>query len=213
VTAAETDCCTVTNMLAITLAKREKATAENIVSDSLAIAVLLGVALGVGLYSVSPWALSKIAGSSSSELVAPALSYVRIRCIPPPTPTPHTHDTPFSSCWHRPVPSQTQTGNCTAEPFGPSSMLGTDRFGVRICTRRCFGLPAALVIFVAQAVFLAALDPLTPLLAAAVAGLGNLGADLLLVNVFGLGIVGAALATAGAQVRLSHKKRVEKRLS
>ena len=67
--------------------------------------------------------------------------------------------------------------------------------------RRCLGLPAALVIFVAQAFFLAAMDPMTPLLAASLAGIANLVGDIALVCGLGWGIAGASLATAVAQVR------------
>lgn len=56
------------------------------------------------------------------------------------------------------------------------------------------------MIFVAQAFFLAAMDPMTPLLAATLAGVANLLGDILLVCGFGWGIAGAALATAVAQV-------------
>ena len=62
-------------------------------------------------------------------------------------------------------------------------------------------MPAALLIFVAQAYFLAAMDPWTPLAAATLAGAANLGGDIVLVCVAGWGIAGAALATAAAQAR------------
>ncbi len=62
-------------------------------------------------------------------------------------------------------------------------------------------MPAALLIFVAQAYFLAAMDPWTPLAAALLAGAANLGGDIALVCAAGWGIAGAALATAAAQVR------------
>lgn len=65
---------------------------------------------------------------------------------------------------------------------------------------RCLGVPAALLIFVAQAYFLAAMDPWTPLAAALLAGAANLGGDLALVCGAGWGIAGAAVATAAAQV-------------
>ncbi|KAK9906444.1 hypothetical protein WJX75_001914 [Coccomyxa subellipsoidea] len=65
---------------------------------------------------------------------------------------------------------------------------------------RCLGLPAALVIFVAQAFFLAAMDPMTPLLAASLAGIANLVGDIALVCGLGWGIAGASLATAVAQI-------------
>ena len=54
--------------------------------------------------------------------------------------------------------------------------------------------------FVTNAFFLAAWDPQTPLKAAILSGFTNLGLDLLLVNVFGWGIAGAAIATVAAQV-------------
>ena len=65
--------------------------------------------------------------------------------------------------------------------------------------RRCLGLPAALLIFVTQAFFLASMDPMTPLLAAALAGIVNFGGDVLLVCLLNKGIAGAAFATAVAQ--------------
>ena len=49
------------------------------------------------------------------------------------------------------------------------------------------------------------MDPMTPLLAAAMAGLINLGGDVLLVCCLNKGIAGAAFATAIAQVRLLSK--------
>ena len=68
---------------------------------------------------------------------------------------------------------------------------------------RCLGLPAALLIFVTQAFFLASMDPMTPLLAAALAGIVNLGGDVLLVCFMNKGIAGAAFATAVAQASLA----------
>jgi hypothetical protein len=70
---------------------------------------------------------------------------------------------------------------------------------LRVWVGRCLGLPAALLIFVTQAFFLAAMDPITPLLAASLAGLANLLGDILLVCGLGWGIAGASLATAVAQ--------------
>ena len=64
---------------------------------------------------------------------------------------------------------------------------------------RAFGAPFALVGFVAQAFFLAALDAKTPLAAAALAGMLNLFGDVILVCGLGWGIAGAALATVAAQ--------------
>ena len=66
---------------------------------------------------------------------------------------------------------------------------------------RCLGLPAALLIFVTQAFFLAAMDPWTPLAATGLAGIVNLGGDIALVCCLNQGIAGAAFATAVAQAR------------
>ena len=65
---------------------------------------------------------------------------------------------------------------------------------------RCLGLPAALLIMVTQAFFLAARDPMTCLAAAALAGVANLAGDLWLCCGLDWGIAGASLATAVAQV-------------
>ena len=56
------------------------------------------------------------------------------------------------------------------------------------------------MIYVAQSVFLAAQDPVTPLLATAAAGLINFGGDYIACTMLGMGIAGAALATAVSQV-------------
>lgn len=76
----------------------------------------------------------------------------------------------------------------------------TERLGTERICGRCAGIPAQLVIFVAQAYFLAALDPFTPLVAAGVAGIVNLVGDIAMVNWLGYGISGAAWATSAAQV-------------
>jgi peptidoglycan biosynthesis protein MviN/MurJ (putative lipid II flippase) len=73
-----------------------------------------------------------------------------------------------------------------------------------MCACRCLGLPSALVLFVTQAFFLAAMDPITPLFAAVLAGGTNLVLDLWLCCGLDWGIAGASLATAIAQVRLHH---------
>ena len=67
-------------MLAICFAKRDKAAVNEVVSDSLSIAVVLGTTLGAGCYAIAPWVLQRIAGPASAAVVLPALSYVRIRC-------------------------------------------------------------------------------------------------------------------------------------
>lgn len=61
-------------------------------------------------------------------------------------------------------------------------------------------MPAVLVTQVIQAYFVGAQDPYTPLLALFLASCLNLFGDILLVVHLGMGITGAAAATAAAQV-------------
>ena len=69
-------------MLAVSFARRDRAAASAVLSDALGIAVVLGCALAAALYVAAPAALAAIAGEASREVIAPALSYVRIRCCP-----------------------------------------------------------------------------------------------------------------------------------
>ena len=71
-------------MLAVSFARRDRAAASAVLSDALGIAVVLGCGLAAALYAAAPAALAAIAGEASRDVIAPALSYVRIRC------TPHT---------------------------------------------------------------------------------------------------------------------------
>lgn len=70
-----------TNMLAISFARQNKDQVNSVLSDGLAIALAVGVVLGAVLYCVAPAALRKIAGPRGIQLIAPATSYVRIRCL------------------------------------------------------------------------------------------------------------------------------------
>ena len=69
-------------MLAVSFARRDRAAASAVLSDALGIAVVLGCGLAAALYVAAPAALAAIAGEASREVIAPALSYVRIRCTP-----------------------------------------------------------------------------------------------------------------------------------
>lgn len=71
----------VTNMLAVCFAKRDWKGVNEVLSDSLSIALVMGTLLGAALYSSAPWMLARIAGPASAEVVGPALSYVRLRCL------------------------------------------------------------------------------------------------------------------------------------
>lgn len=68
-------------MLAISFARRHKKAAEETLSDAVAIALFLGVSLGLGLYFLAPLVLQKIAGDSSAAVVGPALKYINIRYL------------------------------------------------------------------------------------------------------------------------------------
>ena len=136
-----------TNMLSLRFARGDGEGASAALNDALTVSLWLGLALAAATLASAPGLLDLLVGGGGGgggggEIVAPALSYVRIRA---------------------------------------------------------FGAPFALVGFVAQAFFLAALDARTPLAAAALAGLLNLAGDVLLVCGLGWGIAGAALATVAAQ--------------
>lgn len=73
-------------MLAVSFARQDREAAGAVLSDALGIACVLGCALAVLLYAGAPAALSAIAGEASREVIAPALSYVRIRCFTPRIP-------------------------------------------------------------------------------------------------------------------------------
>ena len=67
-------------MLAISFARQDKELASAILSDALAIAAILGCLLAVVMYLAAPAYLQRLAGQASATLVAPAVTYVRIRC-------------------------------------------------------------------------------------------------------------------------------------
>ena len=64
---------------------------------------------------------------------------------------------------------------------------------------RAIALPSVVVATIAQAVCLGSKDTKTPMISVLVAGILNFIGDLLLVNVFGMGIAGASWATALSQ--------------
>eukprot|EP00873_Tetraselmis_striata_P035573 jgi/Tetstr1/455837/TSEL_042628.t1 len=80
---------------------------------------------------------------------------------------------------------------------GGAALVGPATQYVQI---RALGLAAVLISSVLQCFFLAARNPVTPMISVLAAGGLNLVGDLLLCNVFRMGIVGAALATTAAQL-------------
>lgn len=69
-------------MLALSFARQDREAAGAVLSDALGIAAVLGCALAAVLYVAAPAVLAAIAGQASREVIAPALSYVRIRFAP-----------------------------------------------------------------------------------------------------------------------------------
>ena len=84
---------------------------------------------------------------------------------------------------------------------GPASAAAVP-FALRYASARAWGVPAAMVVAVAQAAFLACKSPKQPLLAVGVAAVANLAGDVFLVVAAGWGIAGAAWATVAAQASM-----------
>ena len=84
---------------------------------------------------------------------------------------------------------------------GPASAAAVP-FALRYAAARSWGVPAAMIVAVAQAAFLACKSPKQPLLAVAVAAVCNLAGDVFLVVAAGWGIAGAAWATVAAQASM-----------
>ena len=66
-------------MLAISFARQKRKQAGEVLSDALAISLVLGAGFGAFLYVASPAILQAMTGGAAPAVVAPALSYVRIR--------------------------------------------------------------------------------------------------------------------------------------
>ena len=84
---------------------------------------------------------------------------------------------------------------------GPASAAAVPP-ALRYASARLWGVPAAMIVAVAQAAFLACKSPKQPLLAVAVAAVANLAGDVFLVVAAGWGIAGAAWATVAAQASM-----------
>lgn len=136
-----------TNLLSLAFAANDKAQAEQVLSESLMAALILGAISGAALFVFAPPCMAAMAGSGSGSTIVPAATtYCRFRAI---------------------------------------------------------GHVAGVVATVLQSFFLAARNPVTPLLSVAGAGALNFCGDMLLCGVFGLGIAGAAAATVIAQVTVA----------
>lgn len=65
--------------MAIAIANRDQKQATEILSDAIGIALVFGVLFGAATYVLCPSILSAMTGGASSEILAPAISYVQIR--------------------------------------------------------------------------------------------------------------------------------------
>ena len=90
----------------------------------------------------------------------------------------------------------------TVAAFAGPASAAVVPYALKYATARLWGVPAAMVVAVAQASFLACKSPTQPLLAVAFAAIANLLGDVLLVVGLGWGIAGAAWATVAAQVTM-----------
>ena len=93
--------------------------------------------------------------------------------------------------------------NDTVASFAGPASAAVVPSALRYAFARTWGVPAAMIVAVAQAAFLACKAPKQPLLAVAVAAVANLAGDLFLVVVAGWGIAGAAWATVAAQASMA----------
>ncbi len=66
--------------MAIAIANKDQKQAREILSDAIGISLLFGLVFGVATYFTCPAILKAMTGSASSEMLAPAISYVQIRC-------------------------------------------------------------------------------------------------------------------------------------
>jgi Na+-driven multidrug efflux pump len=73
--------CAATNMLALSLARRDRPQIGSTLSDAIVISCMMGVVVAVTLYAAAPAVLTQMAGSSAAAIVPPAVEYVRWRCV------------------------------------------------------------------------------------------------------------------------------------
>lgn len=70
---------TATNMLALSLARRDRQQVVATLSDALVISGIVGMGVAVLLYAAAPAAVRLFAGSASAAVIPPAVEYVRWR--------------------------------------------------------------------------------------------------------------------------------------
>lgn len=68
-----------TNLLAIAIANKDQGQATDILSDAIGIALVFGVLFGVATYLACPSILRAMTGAASTDLLGPAITYVKIR--------------------------------------------------------------------------------------------------------------------------------------
>lgn len=67
--------------MAIAIANRDRQQATEILSDAIGIALVFGVLFGLATHLLCPSILAAMTGASSPDVLAPAISYVRIRFL------------------------------------------------------------------------------------------------------------------------------------
>lgn len=68
-----------TNLMAISIANRNQAQANETLSDAIGIALMFGAIFGVFTYFAAPSILQAMTGAASASIVEPASTYVQIR--------------------------------------------------------------------------------------------------------------------------------------
>ena len=67
------------NLLAVCFARRDKESAERVLSESFVVAAVLGAMTAACYFAFGPALLGLVTGSSSSDLIAPGTTYLRWR--------------------------------------------------------------------------------------------------------------------------------------
>ena len=67
--------------MAIAIASKDQRQATDILSDAIGISLVFGVLFGVATYLACPSILKAMTGSASTEMLGPAITYVKIRRV------------------------------------------------------------------------------------------------------------------------------------
>ena len=70
-----------TNLMAIAIANKDQKQATEILSDAIGIAIAFGLVFGIATYALCPTILKAMTGAASTDVLAPAITYVKIRSL------------------------------------------------------------------------------------------------------------------------------------